>query len=177
MNNKVLVAYATKYGATAEIAEKIYEVFSEAGLNAEVLSVDQIDNIVTYDAVVLGSAVYAGQWRKEAAKFLKTHEAMLVQRPVWLFSSGPMGEGDPVKLMEGWYFPKNLQASADRIEPEEITVFHGKLDTDQLTLFDRWIIKMVKAPSGDFRDWVAIKAWATAVADKLKALEPIVAGY
>ena len=174
MNKKVLVAYATKYGATAEIAEKMCEVLSEAGLNAEVVSVDEVRDVVLYDAIVLGSAVYAGYWRKEAAKFLQTHEAMLVQRPVWLFSSGPMGEGDPVELMEGWYFPKNLQASADRIEPEEITVFHGKLDTDQLTLFDRWIIKMVKAPSGDFRDWAVIEAWATAVADKLKEAHVVV---
>jgi menaquinone-dependent protoporphyrinogen oxidase len=101
MDKQVLVAYATKYGATAEIAEKIGQVLRQASLHADVRPVDRVKDLAPYHAVVLGSAVYTGQWRKEAAKFLQTHETMLAQRQVWLFSSGPTGKGDPVELLKG----------------------------------------------------------------------------
>ncbi|MBE0689894.1 MAG: flavodoxin domain-containing protein, partial [Anaerolineae bacterium] len=70
MQNKALIAYASKYGATAEIAERIGQTLRESGLAAEVKPADQVDDVSKYSAVVLGSAVYAGQWRKEAATFL-----------------------------------------------------------------------------------------------------------
>jgi menaquinone-dependent protoporphyrinogen oxidase len=109
-----------------------------------------------------------GGWRKAAAKFLKKHEGRLAELPVWLFSSGPTNTGDPVELTEGWRFPKGLQPIADRIQPRDIALFHGALDAESLNPIEKWIIKMVKAPVGDFRDWDAITAWATAIADTLK---------
>ncbi len=98
MDKQVLVAYASKYGATEEIAERIGEVLRQAGLRTDVLPTDRVSDLAHYQAIVLGSAVYIGKWRKEAVKFLKANEKMLAGRPVWLFSSGPTGEGDPVKL-------------------------------------------------------------------------------
>jgi menaquinone-dependent protoporphyrinogen oxidase len=89
MDGQVLVAYATKYGATGEIAEKIGQVLRQAGLDADVLPVEQVSDLTPYKGVVLGSAVYIGRWRKEAVKFLRTNEKMLAERLVWLFSSGP----------------------------------------------------------------------------------------
>jgi len=71
MESKVLVVYATKYGATAEIANEIGQVLCDKGLRADVLPADQAGDPAPYQAVVLGSAVYAGQWRKEAAAFLE----------------------------------------------------------------------------------------------------------
>jgi menaquinone-dependent protoporphyrinogen oxidase len=168
MEKQVLVAYATKRGATAEIAEKIGEVLGEAGLAAEVLPADRVDDVTPYQAVILGSAVYVGRWQKEAANFLKAHEEALAERPVWLFSSGPTGEGDPVELTQGWHFPKGLQPVADRIQPRDIAVFHGYVNPGKLNFFERWMLKNVKAPSGDFRDWEAIASWAMAIADALK---------
>ena len=76
----------------------------------------------------MGSAVYIGKWRKEAVKFLQANEKMLAERQVWLFSSGPTGEGDPVELTKGWRFPKALQPIADRIRPRDIAVFHGDVN-------------------------------------------------
>lgn len=169
MSMKVLVAYATKYGATAEIAEKIGETLREAGLQTEVLPVDQVHDLTPYGAVVLGSAVYVGQWRKEAAAFLKAQEEALAQRPVWLFSSGPTGEGDPVQLLQGWRLPEALQPIANRIGPRDIACFHGALDPERLGLGERLILRAIKAPTGDYRDWEAIAAWAAAIADALKA--------
>ena len=168
MNTQVLVAYATKYGATAEIAEKIGQVLRQAGLRTDVLPMDRVGDLTPYQAVALGSAVYIGKWRKEAVKFLKGNERMLAERPVWLFSSGPAGEGDPVELLDGWRFPEEQQDIADRIQPRDIAVFHGMLDVRKLNPVEKWMIKNVKSPVGDFRDWEAITAWATAIADTLK---------
>jgi menaquinone-dependent protoporphyrinogen oxidase len=168
MDVQVLVAYATKYGATAEIAEKIGQVLRQAGLRTDVLPADRVHDLTPYQAVVLGSAVYIGRWRKEAVKFLKANEKVLAEQLVWLFSSGPTGEGDAVELTKGWHFPKALQPIADRIRPRDIAVFHGELNMKKLNLIEKWMINNVKAPLGDFRDWEAITSWATAIADELK---------
>lgn len=173
MNQQVLVAYATKHGATAEIAEKIGQALQQAGLRVDVLPAEQVSDLSAYQAVVLGSAVYLGRWRKEAARFLEANEQTLAGKPVWLFSSGPTGEGDPVAIMEGWRFPEKLQPIADRIHPRDIAVFHGALDTNELSIIEKWMIKKVKAPVGDFRDWETITAWATAIASELQAGPPL----
>lgn len=169
MDDKVLVAYATKYGATAGIAEKIGQVLAQAGFATDVMPADHVKDLDAYRAVILGSAVYIGLWRKAAAKFLKSNEKALAEKLVWLFSSGPTEKGDPLELMKGWRFPKSLQPIADRIQPKDIAIFHGATDIDKMSWLDRWMIKKVKAPIGDFRDWEAITNWANAIADVLKS--------
>ena len=82
MTHSILIAYAAKYGATAGIAEKIGEVLRQAGLTVEVLSADKVGDVTSYTAVVLGSAVYAGQWRGEAVKLLETNEQQLARQAV-----------------------------------------------------------------------------------------------
>ncbi|MBS3783398.1 MAG: flavodoxin domain-containing protein [Anaerolineae bacterium] len=168
MNKQVLVVYGTKYGATAEIAERIGEVLREAGLATDVLPADQAGDAASYDATVLGSAVYIGRWQKPAVNFLKAHEETLAQQPIWLFSSGPTGEGDPVELTEGWRFPEGLQPIADHIGPRDIALFHGALEERNLNFLQRFMIKNVGAPSGDFRDWEAITTWAQSIATALE---------
>ena len=168
MDAQILVAYATKYGATEEIAEKIGEVLSEAGLQTDVMPADKVTDLTPFQAVVLGSAVYMGKWRDQAAKFLEDNEKALAERPVWLFSSGALGEGDPVELMQGWRFPEAQQEVADRIQPRDVAFFHGVLDTEKLSVPEKLIAKGIKAPTGDFRDWKAITSWAKAIADTLK---------
>ncbi|MBN1428016.1 MAG: flavodoxin domain-containing protein [Anaerolineae bacterium] len=168
MDKRVLITYASKYGATAEIAQKIGDGLQQAGLQVDVLAAKGLDDLSPYNAVILGSAVYMGFWRKEAVKFLKTHEQALAERAVWLFSSGPTGEGDPVEMMNGWRFPTGQQPIADRIRPRDIAVFHGYVNVDKLNLFEKWILNKVKAASGDFRDWDAIASWAGSIADDLK---------
>jgi menaquinone-dependent protoporphyrinogen oxidase len=168
MENHVLVTFATKHGATGEIAERIGQVLQEAGLYVEVKPVDKVSDLEEYKAVVLGSAVYAGMWLKDAAAFLEANEKKLAERPVWLFSSGPTGEGDPVELMKGWKFPEAQQPIADRIGPRDIAFFHGEIDLKDLNLAEKLIVKGVKAPTGDFRDWEAITTWAVAIGETLK---------
>lgn len=168
MKEKVLVAYGSKHGMTAEIAERIGKIVREAGFAVDVLPAGKAGDPAGYGAVILGSGIYAGMWRREAAKYLRTHEAELAKKPVWLFSSGPTGEGEIDKLLQGWRFPKGLQPVADRIRPRGAIVFHGAFDEAQAGFFEKWIMKKVKAPSGDFRDWQAIESWAGAVAVELK---------
>lgn len=169
MDQRVLVAFASKHGATEEIAHKIGDTLGAAGLTIDVLPVDQVKDVQAYAAVILGSAVYVGQWRKEAAKFLTEQEQALARRPVWLFSSGPTGEGDPVELMQGFRFPERLQPVADRVGPRDIAFFHGALDPQRLSLGEKLVVKGVKAPLGDFRDWHAIAAWAEGIGASLTA--------
>jgi len=168
MNGKVLVAYATKYGATQEIAAAIGDVLRNAGLKVETVQVDRVTDVSGYRAVVMGSAVYIGQWRKEAVAFLEKHEKALAERPVWLFSSGPSGKGDPVQLMSGWKFPEAQKPIAERIRARDTALFHGSVDPEKLSLPEELILKGVKAPTGDFRDWEAVRAWARSIAEALK---------
>ena len=171
MQKNVLVAYGTKYGATAEIAEKIAEVLAGTGLKCDVRSADKVSDLSAYSAVVLGSGVYIGRWRKEAARFLQTHEAELAQRPVWLFSSGPTGEGDPAELLQGWRFPSSLQPVIDHIQPRDIAVFHGALDASKLNFLEKWMLNRIKTPVGDFRDWDTISAWAIEIGKELHSTD------
>lgn len=168
MNPQILIAYASKHGGTTEIAEMIGKTLQEAGLDVEVLPVEEVRNLSHYRAVVLGSAVYIGLWRKKAARFLKENELILAKKPVWIFSSGPTGEGNPEALLQGWKFPPNLQPILDRLKPRDIAVFGGTLEADRMSFWEKWIIKNVKAPVGDFRDWDAIGKWAEGIAKSLK---------
>jgi menaquinone-dependent protoporphyrinogen oxidase len=102
-------------------------------------------------------------------KFLQANEQALAGRPVWLFSSGPTGQGDPLELLQGWRIPEALQPIADRVQPRDIAVFHGNANVKKLNFIEKRMLKTVKAPSGDFRDWEAITAWAAGIADALKA--------
>ncbi len=168
MDGKILVAYATRLGATAGIAEKIGEVLNQAGVQADVLPVKEVRDLTPYQAAVVGSAVYTFKWRKEAIRFLKANEKWLAEHMVWLFSSGPTAEGDPLELTKGWRFPEDQQPLADRIQPRDIAVFGGVMEIEKLGAIERWMLSKFDAPDGDFRDWDAITAWAGGIADVLK---------
>lgn len=169
METRVLVVYGTKYGATAGIAEKIGQVLQEAGLAVDVKPAGDAGDVSSYQAVVLGSAVYIGRWRKEAVNFLKTNEQALAQQPVWIFNSGPLGEGDAAEQSGDLGFPKGLRPIADRIKVRDVAVFFGAVELAKLNPLERWMFKNVKSPIGDFRDWDAITAWAAGIAEAIKA--------
>ena len=161
---RVLVTAATKYGATAEIAAAIAEVLGEHGLEAMVLPPEQVEEVDGYDAVVVGSAVYAGHWLKPARELVEGHARDLVGRPVWLFSSGPVG--DPPKPEEDPVDVADLLAATGA---REHRVFAGKLVRKQLSFPERAIVSALRVPEGDFRDWTEIRQWATGIADIMGA--------
>ena len=167
MKKDILVTYASKHGSTAEIAEKIHEIMTDKELLCDLQAVENITSISDYTTIVLGSAVYMGQWRKSTVKFLKKHAEELSTKKVWLFSTGPTGEGDPVELLKGWKYPDALKDTVDKIHPREIMVFHGALDETKLNTFEKMTIKMVKAPVGDFRDWKSVEQWANKISGKI----------
>jgi menaquinone-dependent protoporphyrinogen oxidase len=168
MHKKVLVTYASKYGATAGIAEKIANTLRQADLQVDLKPVKQVRDLSPYGAVVLGSAVYIGAWMKPAARFLKSNQKALSKMPVWIFSSGPTGEGDLVELLQGWTFPEKLKPVAEYIQPRDMAIFLGAVELEKLPAIYKWMLKNVKAGIGDFRDWQAITAWAESIAAALK---------
>ena len=170
MDKVVLVAYASKHGSTKTIAEKIADQLRSAGLNTDISNVKDADNPGNYDALVLGSAVYIGGWRKEAVKFVEQHANSLTKLPVWIFSSGPTGEGDPVKLLDGWMMPDKLKPVFNQIKPREVVVFHGNVDLQKLNFLEKTMVKNVKSPIGDYRDWAVISEWAMKIAEQLMNL-------
>jgi menaquinone-dependent protoporphyrinogen oxidase len=174
MEKKILVAFASKYGATEEIAKRIGQVLEAAKLPVDVRPVDQVSDVASYIAVVLGSAVYAGQWLDEAASFLKSNERALGCCPVWLFSSGPTGTGDPGTLMNGWHFPAALQPIADRIHPRDIAFFHGSLDLQRINFAEKLIVNVMRIPTGDYRNWNKVQNWGTQIASHFTESGPTV---
>ena len=89
---------------------------------------------------------------------------MLSERPLWVFSSGPLGEGDTLELLHGWRFPEAQRSLIERIKPRDIAVFHGAIDLKKMTIFEKWVLKRVNAQTGDFRDWAAITKRAAGIA-------------
>lgn len=168
MSHRVLVTWASKHGATAEIAGRVGEVLRAAGLEADARPVREVGGLGGYTAVVVGSAVYLGGWRKDAVRFLERHSEALAERPLWLFSSGPLGEGDAAELLEGWRHPEALEPMMERLGPRDVALFHGSLETAKLGFLERFMVRRVEVPVGDFRDWEAIAAWAEGIAADLK---------
>ena len=162
---KVLVAVASKHGSTREIAEAVAAGLRAGGLEADFQDAGDVHSIAGYDAVVLGSAIYAGNWLADAKGFVESYRAELAKLPVWLFSSGPLGAENPQPQDD----PNRLVASLGEMSPREHRVFVGKLDPETLGFAERLIAKAVHAPSGDFRDWDAIREWAQSIASELRA--------
>ena len=163
---KVLVTAASKHGATGEIATAIGRALAEQTIDVDVTPIEDTPGIDEYDAVVLGSAVYVGHWLKSATEFVEDHAAELAERPVWLFSSGPVGE-PPTPVYEPVDAADMVTVAAAR----EHRVFPGRLDRSQLGFAERAIVTALHAPEGDYRDWRQIHDWATGIAESLA--EPV----
>ena len=156
----ILVAYSSKHGATEGIAQHIARSLNEAGREADARSVTDVRDFGAPEAVVIGSAVYAGSWRKEAVEFIDAQADELARLPVWLFSSGPLGE----QVADDEEQPRQLAEMRARISPRGHKMFFGALDAGKLSFGERMLVKAVKAPEGDFRDWDEIARWAEEIA-------------
>ena len=160
---KVLVTAASRHGATLEIAHAVGSVLTELGIEVDVRAPEQVAGIEAYDAVVIGSGVYAGHWLVPARELVDREATALAMKPVWLFSSGPIG--DPAKPVE---VPQEAEALARRIGANDHRVFEGKLDPRDLGFAEKAIIRVVRAPAGDYRPWDAIVDWARGIAATLQ---------
>jgi menaquinone-dependent protoporphyrinogen oxidase len=172
---KVLVAHASRYGATQAIAERIAEKLTEARHEAAARPVKAVADLASYQAFVIGSAVYFGKWLKQGAEFVRRNRASLAAgRPVWLFSSGPLGtettDADGRDVRAGAE-PEEIAEFGQSIHPGDHQIFFGALDPGKLGFRDR-LIKALPAgrallPGGDFRAWAKIDAWANEIAHQL----------
>lgn len=160
MDRKALVAYGSKRGSTAEIAARIGETLRQKGWQADVLDAGTVNDLSPYSKIILGSSIYIGMWHKGAATFLKKNTEALEKLPVWLFISGPTGQGSPMEQMGGRLYPKSLQALILGLNVKAFTCFSGKLVPEKLNSLERWIVRKVKSPEGDFRNWRDIELWA-----------------
>ena len=162
---KVLVTAATKHGATAEIAATIGDVLrGEHGLDATVVPPEEVATIDGYDAVVLGSAVYAGHWLAPAKELVDRAGGGWAGKPVWLFSSGPIG--DPPQPEED---PVDVAEIVAATRARDHRVFAGKLLRKQLGFGEKAIVVALRVPEGDFRDWAEIKDWVSEIAGSLRS--------
>lgn len=170
----ILVTYATRYGATGGIADRIAEQLRTTGQAVHVLPVDAVDDVADYDAFVVGSAVYIGRWLPAAARFVREHAELLRERPVWLFSSGPLGDdatdarGRDKRDIAA---PSEYAEFQELVSPVDAVVFYGALVPHDLSFKDRTVrrtpVGRELLVEGDFRDWSTIETWASEVGRSL----------
>lgn len=166
----ILVAYASKYGSTRQIAERIARELTGGGRTAEAAPVTAALDLGAYDAFVIGSAVFYGKWMGEAVDFVRRNAVLIRARPVWLFSSGPLGEPEKGgKDQREAAVPVEIPELAQLVRARGHRVFFGRLERRALGRMDGFVARVVGV-EGDFRDWDDIVAWASDVAS---ALEPV----
>jgi menaquinone-dependent protoporphyrinogen oxidase len=163
---KVLVAVASKHGSTREIATRLVERLEGRGHLVHDVEIGPATHVPGYDAYVVGSAVYAGRWLKAAREFLHDHATDLRGRPVWLFSSGPLGEHADQDAAVA--HPEQLVSMVDALAHH---VFSGRMIRDELGAVERLVAGAVHAPEGDFRDWHDVDVWADSISDELDRRE------
>ena len=161
---RVLVAVASRYGATAEIADAIGRTLEQAGLDVVVMDAAEVTTVEPFSAAVIGSGAYASDWLKAARAMVDRCEAELAQMPVWLFSSGPLG--DPLKPQDD--DAVNVDGIIQLTDAVDHRLFPGALNRDKLSFAERALIRALRVEDGDFRDWDAIEAWAQEIAAALQ---------
>ena len=173
---RVLIAVASRHGSTREIAVALGQAIQEsdagraAGITAVVVPVERQPDAGRFDAVVVGSAVYAGRWLGSGRDYVTAQAAALRTRPVWMFSSGPIG-APPYPSDEAY----DVAPLTALVGARAHRTFPGRLETRLLHFGERAMVTAMRAPLGDFRDWSAVAGWGEDIARAL-ADEPAVAG-
>jgi len=173
-----LVAYATRYGSTQQVAETIAAALREHGLAVDCVSVHNVRSLDAYSAVVLGAPLYIGRLHKDARLFLSRHHDGLALRPVAIFALGPLKSPRDEAEWKGCreQFETDL-AQYPWLAPIAVELFGGKLDPAQLRFPDTLLSIVPASPFKnmapvDLRDWEAIRAWADALAANLQPAAP-----
>lgn len=158
---KVLVAYASRCGSTAEVAQAIADQLCQAGAAVDVCAVDAVTDVAAYDSVVVGSAIRMGKWLPAAVEFVEQNRAALQTRQTAFFTVHMLNTDDS---------EASRQARAAYVAPVHAVMipqseafFAGKMDLGKLNFLDRMVARMVKAQDADLRDWPAIRAWGAQI--------------
>lgn len=161
----ILLAYASRFGSTQQVAETITAALRQAGLEVDILPIREVQRLDDYDAIVLGAAIYNARWHPDAHQFLSEHQEILRQRPVAIFALGPLNAGDAAMRRSRRQLDQALE-KYPWLKPVSVAMFVGKLDPSKLGFFDR-----LGASASNHMDWGAIHAWATALPAQLQREE------
>lgn len=174
---RILIAYATRTGSTQGVAEAIARVFCDVGDRVDVLDAEDITHVGEYDGVIIGSAIRIRRWLSEARELITENEDVLARMPVAYFAVGltlvhkRAGGGEVAEAESYAHLPEK---SAPSIHPVSTASFAGALYPDRLSLGERAITAAFGVPAGDYRDFDAIRAWATEVRQAfVKARQPV----
>ncbi|MFG2030590.1 flavodoxin domain-containing protein [Streptomyces sp. NPDC048825] len=162
MTGNVLVAYGTTNGSTAQIAEAVAAVLRKEGFTSEALPAGSVTRVTPYDAVVVGGGLYAGRWHKDARRFVRRHRRELAERPLWLFSSGPLDASASERDIPP---VPGVKKAMTRLDARGHVTFGGCLEEGAKGFIARKIVSSGKG--GDFRNFPEIEAWAARVAGEL----------
>ncbi|MEV8093111.1 flavodoxin domain-containing protein [Kitasatospora sp. NPDC085879] len=160
---KVLVAYGSKHGATAGIAAEIGITLRQDGFDAAVLPAGEVRDVSPYDAVILGGSLYAGHWHRDAVRCAHRNADALNERPVWLFSSGPI---DSTAEREDLLPVPGAAREMERLHARGHVTFGGRMAPDTPGLLARLMVR--RGTSGDYRNAEQIRAWTHQVAGELR---------
>jgi menaquinone-dependent protoporphyrinogen oxidase len=164
MTMRALVAFASKNGSTAEIAEAIADALRDAGVDVDCRAAGTVHSLEGYDAVVLGSAVYMKRWMADARHLFRRHRRELAELPFWIFSSGPCGaKPDPA-----WGEPPRLVGQAEDLGVRDHIVFGGRLPAEPAGFMEKAMVRDTPAECADLRDWDQIRGWASGIAAALR---------
>jgi len=161
----ILLAYASRYGSTQEVAETITATLRQAGLEVDIQPMQEVKRLDNYDAVVLGAAIYNARLHPEAHHFLSQHQGTLSQRPVAIFALGPLSTSDAAMLRSRRQLDKELE-KYPWLKLVALEIFVGKIDPSKLGFFER-----LGTTASDHRDWEAIRTWAKALPARLQHAE------
>jgi len=161
---KVLVAVGSKYGSTRAIALKIGDELHALGFSVDVEDACDVASVSGYEAVIVGSAVYGGLWRRDATELIKNNAEALLQRDVWMFSAGMTYFDDTHPGVD------ESDELSELIHPHELKKFTGALDYDRLNMGERAMIRDLNPPVGDHRDFGEIRDWARSLGVTLREL-------
>jgi menaquinone-dependent protoporphyrinogen oxidase len=167
---RVLVSVASEHGSTTEIARAIGDKLARNHIAVDIIPPAAVDSIEEYDAVILGSAVYMGHWLAPATDFAVRFGDLLGTRPVWLFSSGPVGAPSRKLVQSMEQDPVEVTWIRETIRVRDHRIFAGKLDPQALSFVQRASLLVFRGMRGDFRDWAVITQWADSIAADLAAL-------
>jgi menaquinone-dependent protoporphyrinogen oxidase len=161
MDKRILVAYASEYGSTAEVAEAIGKELCNKGASVDVRLARKVTGLGPYQAVIVGSPIYRGKWMTDVVRFLQENSGTLSKIPVAYFivcmtMQNPTEENRRKALA----YLDPVYNSVPQVKPVEIGLFAGALHYNKLPWLMRKILKSKGLPEGDFRNWDTIRTWA-----------------
>ena len=168
MPGSILVAYATRYGSTKEVAEKIAATLWENGLSVEILPLNNVKSVEVFSAVVMGAPLQMFRWHKDAISFLNQNQKVLCKIPVAVFALGPFHDEESEWVEVRKQLDKEL-ANFPWLSPVSVSIVGAKYDPSVLGFPFNILPAMKQIPAIDIRNWDAVHGWAEGLVEKFEA--------